>query len=165
MNAPVTTLTVASNGNNAAGQPTFKLTWKSVDDAAGVKHVTVYVAENGGDFSGMQFGLGTQLCDGPVGPLRIVLQYVDQDVGIHQHHVKKSVEHIVAQPGKAIQHDGIDVRSRILECRNGVMAIRGGDFENALGGVGVGIVDGQRRAAGFCPSFSIIGCCSSGRFC
>ncbi|HEV6968860.1 CARDB domain-containing protein, partial [Roseateles sp.] len=48
--APVTTLTVASSGNDAGGQPTYRVSWKAADDASGVKHVTVYVAIDGGDF-------------------------------------------------------------------------------------------------------------------
>ena len=48
--APTTTLTVTSNGNNAQGQPTYKVSWKASDDASEVKHVTVYVSEDGADF-------------------------------------------------------------------------------------------------------------------
>ena len=48
--APSTTLSVTTNGHDARGQPTFWLNWQSADDASGVKHVTVYVAEDGGDF-------------------------------------------------------------------------------------------------------------------
>ena len=48
--APRTTITVTSRGNDAGGAPTFSVAWQATDDASGVKHVTVYVADNGGDF-------------------------------------------------------------------------------------------------------------------
>ena len=48
--APTTALTVRSAGNDATGAPTYDVTWRASDDASGVKIVTVYVAENGGDF-------------------------------------------------------------------------------------------------------------------
>ncbi|UUZ69428.1 putative Ig domain-containing protein [Polaromonas sp. P2-4] len=48
--APVTVTTVTSLGNNADGEPSFDVTWSATDDASGVKSVTVYVAEDGGDF-------------------------------------------------------------------------------------------------------------------
>jgi len=49
-NAPVTALAVTALGNNAQGAPSFDVKWNAADDASGIKHVTVYVAENGGDF-------------------------------------------------------------------------------------------------------------------
>jgi len=48
--APVTVTTVTSLGNNAEGAPSFDVKWSATDDASGVKAVTVYVAEDGGDF-------------------------------------------------------------------------------------------------------------------
>ncbi len=48
--APSTALAVTSLGNNAQGVPSFDLNWTATDDDSGVKSVTVYVAENGGDF-------------------------------------------------------------------------------------------------------------------
>ncbi len=46
--APVTQLTVTSVAGSSV--PTYTVGWKATDDASGVKHVTVYVSENGGDF-------------------------------------------------------------------------------------------------------------------
>ncbi|HET7864109.1 MAG TPA: putative Ig domain-containing protein, partial [Burkholderiaceae bacterium] len=48
--APTTALSVHASGTNASGAPTYEVSWKATDDASGIKHVTVYVAENGGDF-------------------------------------------------------------------------------------------------------------------
>jgi len=48
--APVTTLSAQFAGNDAQGGATYDVRWNAVDDASGVKHVTVYVAEEGGDF-------------------------------------------------------------------------------------------------------------------
>jgi hypothetical protein len=48
--APTTKLTVLSSGSTAQGDPTYRLNWSAVDDASGVKHVTLYVSEDGGDF-------------------------------------------------------------------------------------------------------------------
>ena len=48
--APVTATNVTSLGNNAQGAPVFDVKWAAVDDASGVKSVTIYVAEDGGDF-------------------------------------------------------------------------------------------------------------------
>ncbi|HEX8964211.1 MAG TPA: putative Ig domain-containing protein, partial [Rhodocyclaceae bacterium] len=48
--APVTTVAVTAKGDDAQGAPTFDVQWNAVDDASGVKSVTVYVAEDGGDF-------------------------------------------------------------------------------------------------------------------
>jgi hypothetical protein len=48
--APQTALAVTALGDNAQGAPTFDVQWNAVDDASGVKSVTVYVAEDGGDF-------------------------------------------------------------------------------------------------------------------
>ncbi|MFN9747507.1 MAG: putative Ig domain-containing protein, partial [Betaproteobacteria bacterium] len=48
--APGTTLEVRSAGADAQGRPTYRLEWNANDDASGVRHVTLYVAENGGDF-------------------------------------------------------------------------------------------------------------------
>ncbi|WP_233259655.1 CARDB domain-containing protein, partial [Ramlibacter sp. WS9] len=48
--APITTIAATALGNNAAGEPLIDVQWVARDDASGVKHVTVYVAENGGDF-------------------------------------------------------------------------------------------------------------------
>jgi hypothetical protein len=47
---PQTTLVVDSSGNDTAGRPTYRVQWTATDDASGVKHVTVYVAVDGGDF-------------------------------------------------------------------------------------------------------------------
>ena len=47
---PTTVLTVQASGTNAAGNPIYDVRWSASDDASGVKHVTVYVAEDGGDF-------------------------------------------------------------------------------------------------------------------
>ncbi|MCP4925155.1 MAG: hypothetical protein GY916_04335, partial [Gammaproteobacteria bacterium] len=47
---PVTEVAVTSLGSNAQGDSSFDVSWNAVDDSSGVKHVTVYVAENGGDF-------------------------------------------------------------------------------------------------------------------
>ncbi|MFO0444029.1 MAG: putative Ig domain-containing protein, partial [Betaproteobacteria bacterium] len=48
--APATTLQAHSAGADAQGRPTYRLEWNASDDASGVRHVTLYVAENGGDF-------------------------------------------------------------------------------------------------------------------
>ncbi|MFN4116304.1 MAG: hypothetical protein ACK4F7_07375, partial [Inhella sp.] len=48
--APETTLEVQAKGQDAAGHPVFDVRWQASDDASGVKHVTVYVAVDGGDF-------------------------------------------------------------------------------------------------------------------
>jgi len=48
--APSTVLTVTAQGNNAQGAPSYDVRWTVTDDDSGVKSVTVYVAENGGDF-------------------------------------------------------------------------------------------------------------------
>ncbi|HEX4879001.1 MAG TPA: putative Ig domain-containing protein, partial [Limnobacter sp.] len=48
--SPSTALTVRSLGNNPLGQSVYDLKWLASDDASGVKGVTLYVAENGGDF-------------------------------------------------------------------------------------------------------------------
>ncbi len=47
---PSTVLTVTSQGNNAQGAPSYDVSWIATDEDSGVKSVTVYVAENGGDF-------------------------------------------------------------------------------------------------------------------
>ncbi|HNB45966.1 MAG TPA: putative Ig domain-containing protein, partial [Burkholderiaceae bacterium] len=49
--APQTALAVTALGNDAQGAPTYDVQWNAVDDASGVKSVTVYVAEDGGDFT------------------------------------------------------------------------------------------------------------------
>ncbi|HRD91359.1 MAG TPA: hypothetical protein PK752_24335, partial [Accumulibacter sp.] len=49
--APQTALAVTVLGNDAQGAPTYDVQWNAVDDASGVKSVTVYVAEDGGDFT------------------------------------------------------------------------------------------------------------------
>ncbi len=48
--APRTIVEVATQGVNEAGAPVFEVNWTAVDEGSGVKSVTVYVAENGGDF-------------------------------------------------------------------------------------------------------------------
>lgn len=48
--APSTQLAATYLGNNADNQPRFDVQWRATDNASGVKSVTVYVAENGGDF-------------------------------------------------------------------------------------------------------------------
>jgi hypothetical protein len=48
--SPVTALAVASQGNNSQGAPGYDVKWTATDDDSGIKSVTVYVAENGGDF-------------------------------------------------------------------------------------------------------------------
>ncbi|HLF95978.1 MAG TPA: CARDB domain-containing protein, partial [Methylococcaceae bacterium] len=48
--APATTVAVTSLGSDAQGAPSFDVRWNTEDDASGVKSVTVYVAEDGGDF-------------------------------------------------------------------------------------------------------------------
>ena len=48
--AAQTAQAVTALGNDAQGAPTFDVQWNAVDDASGVKSVTVYVAEDGGDF-------------------------------------------------------------------------------------------------------------------
>ena len=47
---PNTQLAVTHLGNNADGKPRLDVQWQATDLASGVKSVTVYVAENGGDF-------------------------------------------------------------------------------------------------------------------
>ena len=56
--APQTVLTVAALGDNAQGAPTFDVQWTATDDASGIKSVTVYVAEDGGDFKIWQRQVG-----------------------------------------------------------------------------------------------------------
>ncbi|MDK2126935.1 putative Ig domain-containing protein, partial [Parachitinimonas caeni] len=48
--APRTTVQVASAANTADGAPQFDISWQAQDDASGVRHVTVYVSTDGGDF-------------------------------------------------------------------------------------------------------------------
>ena len=48
--APQTALAVTALGDDAQGAPTFDVQWNAVDDASGVKAVTVHAAEDGGDF-------------------------------------------------------------------------------------------------------------------
>ncbi|MDZ4255508.1 MAG: putative Ig domain-containing protein, partial [Sulfuritalea sp.] len=48
--APTTTLAVTALGNDSQGAPNFDVRWTATDDASGVKSVTVYVSEDGGDF-------------------------------------------------------------------------------------------------------------------
>ena len=48
--APRTTVAASSLGNDAQGMPQLEVKWTAQDDASGIKHVTVYVSENGGDF-------------------------------------------------------------------------------------------------------------------
>ncbi|MDB5858608.1 MAG: hypothetical protein JWQ76_2297, partial [Ramlibacter sp.] len=48
--APATVLSATSLGNSGQGLPQYKVQWTGSDDVSGVKHVTVYVAQNGGDF-------------------------------------------------------------------------------------------------------------------
>ena len=48
--APVTSVAVTSLGTNQQGESSYDVNWHTVDDASGIKHVTVYVAENGGSF-------------------------------------------------------------------------------------------------------------------
>ncbi|MEO7621604.1 MAG: CARDB domain-containing protein, partial [Gallionella sp.] len=48
--APVTTVTATALGIDTQGKPGFDVKWHATDDASGIKHITVYVAENGGDF-------------------------------------------------------------------------------------------------------------------
>jgi hypothetical protein len=60
--APQTTLRVTSLGPAGAADaaPSFALQWTASDDLAGVQAVTLYVAENGGDFRIWQRQLGPQ---------------------------------------------------------------------------------------------------------
>jgi len=48
--APETHMAVTALGDNAGGQPVFDVQWQARDTASGISSVTVYVAENGGDF-------------------------------------------------------------------------------------------------------------------
>ncbi|MDH5500886.1 MAG: pre-peptidase C-terminal domain-containing protein, partial [Gammaproteobacteria bacterium] len=48
--APVTAIAVTALGENEQGIPSYDVRWLATDDLSGVKHVTVYVAEDGGDF-------------------------------------------------------------------------------------------------------------------
>ncbi|HSV48544.1 MAG TPA: hypothetical protein VLJ58_22340, partial [Ramlibacter sp.] len=48
--APTTAVAATALGSNADGAPMIDVQWAARDDASGVKHVTVYVAESGGDF-------------------------------------------------------------------------------------------------------------------
>ncbi|QNM98964.1 PPC domain-containing protein [Chitinimonas koreensis] len=48
--APRTSLVATSLGVDAAGKPAYDVRWTAEDDASGIKGVTVYVAEDGGDF-------------------------------------------------------------------------------------------------------------------
>jgi hypothetical protein len=48
--APTTALAVTALGNDAQAAPSFDVRWTATDDASGVKSVTVYVSEEGGDF-------------------------------------------------------------------------------------------------------------------
>jgi len=59
--APQTTLKVTSLGNDAQGAPMFDVQWRATDDASGIKSVTVYVAEEGGDFKIWQRQVGPDI--------------------------------------------------------------------------------------------------------
>lgn len=48
--APITTVTVTALSDDPLAAPSFDVRWNASDAASGVKHVTVYVAENGADF-------------------------------------------------------------------------------------------------------------------
>ncbi|WP_034607036.1 hypothetical protein, partial [Chitinimonas koreensis] len=48
--APQTVLAATALGDDALGRPGFDVHWNARDDQSGIKSVTVYVAENGGDF-------------------------------------------------------------------------------------------------------------------
>ncbi|HAY08473.1 MAG TPA: hypothetical protein DCY18_00810, partial [Thauera sp.] len=58
--APRTALAVTALGDNLQGEPTYELHWEARDDASGVRSVTLYVAENGGDFRIWQRQLGPE---------------------------------------------------------------------------------------------------------
>ncbi len=47
---PKTALTATPSGVDVNGNPTYNVSWNATDDASGVKYVTVYVAEDGGNF-------------------------------------------------------------------------------------------------------------------
>jgi len=48
--APTTTIAATALGVDAQGVPSYDVQWQAIDDLSGIKHVTVYVAANGGDF-------------------------------------------------------------------------------------------------------------------
>ncbi|MBU3058495.1 hypothetical protein, partial [Pseudomonas indica] len=50
VHAPQTALAVTALGNDTQGAPTFDVRWTAIDTASGIQSVTVYVAEDGGDF-------------------------------------------------------------------------------------------------------------------
>ena len=47
---PVTVLNVTSQQSQNADQVHYKVNWSAQDDLSGIRFVTLYVAENGGDF-------------------------------------------------------------------------------------------------------------------
>ncbi|MBV8468215.1 MAG: pre-peptidase C-terminal domain-containing protein, partial [Burkholderiales bacterium] len=47
---PASTVKAVASGADAAGNPTYNVSWSATDDQSGVKYVTVYVAEDGGNF-------------------------------------------------------------------------------------------------------------------
>ncbi|MBI3231049.1 MAG: fibronectin type III domain-containing protein, partial [Burkholderiales bacterium] len=47
---PQTSLTVTSLTNNHANEVSYNVKWQAADEASGVKYVTLYVAQDGGDF-------------------------------------------------------------------------------------------------------------------
>ena len=47
---PQTTVTATTSGTDLSGNPTYNVSWNATDDASGVKYVTVYVAEDGGNY-------------------------------------------------------------------------------------------------------------------
>ncbi|MDR0673568.1 MAG: putative Ig domain-containing protein, partial [Zoogloeaceae bacterium] len=58
--APETALAVTRLGENAEGEPVFDLSWRASDNLSGVRCVTLYVAEDGGDFAIWQRQLGVE---------------------------------------------------------------------------------------------------------
>lgn len=67
------------------------------------------------DDQGMLGGLRPQLGDRPVGPLRIVLQHVHQDVGVHQQHQSSARSSII----NASVRQGTSARPRTASKRSG----------------------------------------------
>jgi hypothetical protein len=58
--APTTNIAVTALGVNSQGVPSYNVEWLATDDLSGIKHVTVYLAENGGDFKIWQRQVGTE---------------------------------------------------------------------------------------------------------
>ncbi|MEG2268643.1 MAG: hypothetical protein RSC68_30470, partial [Acinetobacter sp.] len=102
---PITTLQVVSQQSITANQVHYKVQWVAQDDVSGVKHVTLYVAENGSDFKIWQKQLtqaeGEHLFVGQAG-IRYEFLAVATDVAGNQE-VAKATNAIIPDDGSRQQ--------------------------------------------------------------